>query len=80
MVLIGLTARGSNEERLASQLQIMRILRLTRLTRLVKGLFIQSGTGTPRLPGLQKLGSTLTYFLQILFSIAVLINFLGCLW
>jgi hypothetical protein len=77
-----LTLAGENERRLASQIQIMRLLRLVRLGRLFKSILI-SNTGQGIMPLLghsQKMNVTVVYFLQLLYSVAVLINLLGCFW
>ena len=81
-ILIILKLAGSDQEKLASQIQILRILRVVRLGRLFKAAFLSAaGQGLlPRMPGFHGLSYTHSYFLQLLFSIAVMINFLGCLW
>lgn len=83
LVLVILTSTGTNQERLASQIQVIRLLRLARLGRLVRVLFL-TGSGQGLLPLLlssQKLISPgIGYFLQLLYAIAVTINFIGCLW
>lgn len=82
VVLVILTVTGTDQERLASQIQIMRLLRLARLGRLFKVLFM-SGAGQGLLPLIvssQKFNATAGYFLQLLYAIVVTINFIGCLW
>lgn len=84
LVLVILTVFGNNQDKLASQIQILRVLRLVRLGRLFKVLF-QSGAGQGLLPlifsaGNQKISATVGYFLQLLYAIAVTINVLGCFW
>ena len=82
VILIILKLAGSDQERLASQIQILRILRIVRLARLFKAAFLSAaGQGLlPRMPGFHGMSYAHSYFLQLLFSIAVMINFLGCLW
>ena len=82
VILIIFKLAGSDQEKLASQIQILRILRIVRLARLFKAAFLSAaGQGLlPRMPGFHGLSYTHSYFLQLLFSIAVMINFLGCLW
>ena len=82
MLLVILTVAGENQRRLASQIQIMRLLRLVRLGRLFKAAFLSSaGQGIMMLlSDTHKVNTTVIYFLQLLYAIAVLVNFLGCLW
>lgn len=83
VVLVILTLAGENQRRLASQIQIMRLLRLVRLTRLFRAIFVSTtgqGLVMMLLSETHKVNTTALYFLQLLYAIAVLINFLGCLW
>lgn len=82
VLLVILTLAGENQRRLASQIQIMRLLRLVRLGRLFRAIFLSStGQGIMMLlSDTRKVNATAVYFLQLLYAIAVLINFLGCFW
>jgi hypothetical protein len=62
-------------------LQILRVLRLLRLGRVAKSLFMSSlGSTTVHIPGMNRVSAVWAYMLQMLYSVAMLINFLGCLW
>ena len=82
VLLVILTLAGENQRRLASQIQIMRLLRLVRLGRLFRAMFLSTaGQGIMMLlSDSRKVNTTIIYFMQLLYAIAVLINFLGCLW
>ena len=65
-----------------SVLQALRALRLLRLIRVAKHMFVASmSTNDIAIPGTTKtIPNALAYLLQIFYGLAVLINFLGCLW
>lgn len=82
VILILLKIGGQDDYSVASQIQILRILRLARLGRLFTSIFMSAtGGGIVSLIFKDaKMNSTVLYFSQLLYSIAVLINFLGCFW
>ena len=63
-------------------MQALRALRLLRLIRVAKHMFVASmSTNDIAIPGTSKtIPNALAYLLQIFYGLAVLINFLGCLW
>ncbi|KAK9836539.1 hypothetical protein WJX74_002745 [Apatococcus lobatus] len=76
------TPPGSSSQRIISILQALRALRLLRLIRVAKHMFVASmSTNDIAIPGTTKtIPNALAYLLQIFYGLAVLINFLGCLW